>query len=114
MFSFKGLYFYFLAIKITTTKFLKKIYFTTNYYNKSLKSKIPKQFYFYPNPFLLSSFINYKNFSLKIENVDPETLWNKQSSRKNERNLHDFFWLNLIDRKNNAQVIQKIISSFLQ
>ena len=113
MFNLKGIYFYFLAIKITVAKFLKRIYFTTNYYNKSLKSKIPKQFYFYPNPFLLSSFINYKNFSLKIENVDPETLWNKQSSRKNERNLHDFFWLNLIDRKNNAQVIQKIISIWI-
>ena len=113
MFSFKGLYFYFLAIKITIAKFLKKIYFTTNYYNKSLKSKIPKQFYFYPNPFLLSSFINYKNFSLKIENVDPKTLWNEQSSKKNEKNLHDFFWLNLIDRKNNTLIIQKIISIWI-
>ncbi len=113
MFSFKGLYFYFLAIKITITKFLKKIYFTTNYYNKSLKSKIPKQFYFYPNPFLLSSFINYKNFSLKVENVDPETLWNERFSKKDEKNLHDFFWLNLIDRKNNALVIQKIISIWI-
>ena len=82
MFSFKGLYFYFLAIKITITKISKKIYFTTNYYNKSLKSKIPKQFYFYPNPFLLSSFTNYKNFSLKIENVDPETLWEKRLQKK--------------------------------
>ena len=113
MFSFKGLYFYFLAIKITIAKFLKKIYFTTNYYNKSLKSKIPKQFYFYPNPFLLSSFINYKNFSLKIENVDPKTLWNEQSSKKNEKNLHNFFWLNLVDRKNNTLIIQKIISIWI-
>ena len=110
MFSLKGLYFYFLAIKITTAKFLQKIYFTTNFYNSSLKSRVPKQFYFYPNPFLLSSFSNYKNFSLKIENIDPETLWVQQSSKKDEKNLHDYFWLNLIDRKNNAVVIQKIIS----
>ena len=96
MLSLKGLYFYFLAIKITTAKFLQKIYFTTNFYNSSLKSRVPKQFYFYPNPFLLSSFSNYKNFSLKIENIDPETLWVQQSSKKDEKNLHDYFWLNLI------------------
>ncbi len=113
MFSLKGLYFYFLAIKITTAKFLQKIYFTTNFYNSSLKSRVPKQFYFYPNPFLLSSFSNYKNFSLKIENIDPETLWVQQSSKKDEKNLHDYFWLNLIDRKNNTLVIQKIISIWI-
>ena len=113
MFSLKGLYFYFLAIKITAAKFLQKIYFTTNFYNSSLKSRVPKQFYFYPNPFLLSSFSNYKNFSLKIENIDPETLWVQQSSKKDEKNLHDYFWLNLIDRKNNALVIQKIISIWI-
>ena len=100
MFNLRGLYFYFLALKITVSKFFKRIYFTTNYYNKSLKSKIPKQFYFYPNPFLLSSFINHKNFSLKIDSVDSENLWNKQSSSENEKNLHNFFWLSLIDRKN--------------
>ena len=70
MFNLKGLYFYFLAIKIVITKFLKRIYFSTNYYNKSLRSKIPKHFYFYPNPFLLSSFTNYKNFAFKVEDID--------------------------------------------
>ncbi len=114
MFNLKGIYFYFLAIKITVAKFLKRIYFTTNYYNKSLKSKIPKQFYFYPNPFLLSSFINYKNFSFKIENIDSQSFWDKEFSKKDEKNLHDFFWLNLIDRKNNALIIQEIISIWIQ
>ena len=55
MFNLKGIFFYFLAIKITLTKTIKRFYFRTNYYYKSLKSEIPKQFYFYPNPFLLSS-----------------------------------------------------------
>jgi len=113
MFNLKSFYFYFLAIKIKITEFFKKIYFTTNYYNKSLKSKIPNQFYFYPNPFLLSSFTNYKNFLFKVENINPETLWNKKFYGKNEKHLHDFFWLNLIDRKNDAIIIQKIISIWI-
>ena len=113
MLSLKGLYFRFLAIKIAITKFLKKIYFITNYYNKSLKSEIPKQFYFYPNPFLLSSFTNYKNFSFKIKDIDSNNFWNKQSSKKEEENLHSFLWLNLIDRKNDTLIIQRIISAWI-
>ena len=113
MLNLRGFYFYFLAFKITVSKFFKRIYFTTNYYNKSLKSKIPKQFYFYPNPFLLSSFTNHKNFSFKIDGVDSENLWNKQSLNENEKNLHNFLWLNLIDRKNDGLIIQKIISMWI-
>ena len=41
MFNLRSVYFYFLAIKIYLYKNLKKIYFTTNYYNNSLKSKSP-------------------------------------------------------------------------
>ena len=109
MFNLKSIFFYFLAIKITLTKTIKRFYFRTNYYYKSLKSETPKQFYFYPNPFLLSSLTNYKNFSFKIENVNLEKLWNKPPSVKDEKNLNDFFWLSLIDRKNDAIIIQKII-----
>ena len=113
MFNLKGIFFYFLAIKITLTKTIKRFYFRTNYYYKSLKSETPKQFYFYPNPFLLSSLTNYKNFSFKIENVNLEKLWNKPPSVKDEKNLNDFFWLSLIDRKNDAIIIQKIISKWI-
>ena len=66
MFNLKSIYFYFLAIQISLIKFIKKIYFSTNYYNKSLISKAPQQFYFHPNPFLLSSITNYKKYSFKI------------------------------------------------
>ena len=54
MFGLKGAYFYLVVVQITFIKFLKKIYFSTNYYNKSLKTRVPAQVYFNPNPFLLS------------------------------------------------------------
>ena len=113
MFNLKGIFFYFLAIKIILTKAIKRFYFRTNYYYKSLKSEIPKQFYFYPNPFLLSSLTNHQNFSFKIENVNLEILWSKPLSVKNEKNLNNFFWLSLIDRKNDGVIIQKIISKWI-
>ncbi len=113
MFNLKSIYFYFLAIQISLIKFIKKIYFSTNYYNKSLISKTPQQFYFHPNPFLLSSITNYKKYSFKISEVDPNVFWlNKKNSRE-EKELHGFLWLNLIDRKNDGKSLQKIIDMWM-
>ncbi len=113
MLNLKSAYLYFLAIKISILKFIKKLYFTSNYYNKSLQTKKPEKFYFYPNPFLLSSFTNHKNFTFKISNIDQEMFWKDQGSIKDVKNLNNFLWLNLIDRKNDAKIIQKIITIWI-
>ena len=108
MIGLKGAYFYFVAIQITFVKFLKKIYFSSNYYNKSLISKIPIQVFFNPNPFLLSIISPYTNKSFKINKVNPNDFWLKNKNKKvNE--YHNFLWLNLIDRKEDGRNIQKII-----
>ena len=60
MFGLKGAYYYLVAIQITFIKFCKKIYFSTNHYNKKLISKIPSQVYFRTKPFLLSIISPYK------------------------------------------------------
>ncbi|MDA7606309.1 heparinase II/III-family protein [Pelagibacteraceae bacterium] len=114
MLSIKAFYFYLLAVRITLIGFLKKIYFTTSYYNKSLKTELPKQLYFYPNPYLLSSFVNQKNFAFKLSRVNIDTFWTKHKNSKEEENLNSFFWLNLINRKNDGLVIQKIISIWIK
>ncbi len=113
MFNLKSIYFYFLALQISLTKFIKKIYFSTNYYNKSLISKTPQQFYFHPNPFLLSSITNYKKYSFKISEIDPNLFWVKKKNNWEERELHNFLWLNLIDRKNDGKSLQKIIDAWM-
>ncbi len=113
MFNLKSIYFYFLAIQISLIKFFKKIYFSSNYYNKLLISKSPQQFYFYPNPFLLSTITSYKKYSFKISEVDPNLFWLKQKNIKELKELHSFFWLNLIDRKNDGKSLQKIINIWI-
>ena len=113
MFNIKSAYFYFLAIQISLIKFIKKIYFSTNYYNRSLKSRIPQQFYFHPNPFLLTSITNYKKKSFKISEIDPNIFWIKQKTTREEKELNSFLWLNLIDRKNDGKILQKIISIWM-
>ena len=114
MFSLKAAYFYFLAVKILLVRFVKNIYFSTNYYNKSLKTKLPEQLYFYPNPFLLSSFINQKTFTFKLSKINIDTFWRDFNSSKEEEDLNSFFWLNLINRKNNGETIQQIISIWIK
>ena len=108
MFGLKATYFYLVAIQITLIKFFKKIYFSTNYYNKSLKSKIPKQIFFSPNPFLLSLISPYQKNSFKVSEISVNNFW-LESKNKNISDQHDFLWLNLIDRKIDGKNIQKII-----
>jgi uncharacterized heparinase superfamily protein len=114
MYSFKAAYFYFLAVKILIVSFVKKIYFSTNYYNKLLRTKLPEQLYFYPNPFLLSSFVNQKIFTFRLTKVNVDTFWYDFESAKEEDDLNSFFWLNLINRKNDSETIQQIMSIWIK
>jgi uncharacterized heparinase superfamily protein len=108
MFGIKSVYFYLIALQITFIKFLKKIYFSSNSYNKSLGSKTPLQAHYNPNPSLLSIITPYKKESFKISEVDPNLFW-VESKKKDSDQLHNFFWLNLIDRKTDSKNIKKII-----
>ncbi len=114
MISLKTAYYYLLAVKINFTQILKKIYFKTSIYKKSLISKVPNQFFFFPNPFLLSTFSDYKKFAFKIGNLDPTRLWDQSYSSKEKKELHNFLWLSSIDRKDNASTLRKIISQWNQ
>ena len=108
MFGLKGAYFYLIAVQITFIKFIKKIYFTSNHYNKSLESKIPIQIFFNPNPFLLSIISPFSKKSFKINEINPNDFWLENKTKKLEK-YHNFLWLSLIDRKVDGKNIQKII-----
>ena len=114
MLNLKSIYYYFLSIQIILLKFIKKVYFSTNYYNRSLLSKTPQQFYFHPNPFLLSSITHYKRNSFKISEIDPNVFWLKQKNLEGEKERNSFLWLNLVDRKNDGKSLQKIINIWMQ
>ena len=110
MIGIKTAYYYILAVKINFIKIFKRIYFTTGFYKKSLITKVPRQFFFFPNPFLMSSFSNYKKFAFQINNLDPNKFWDQNYSRKEKRELHNFLWLSSIDRKDDTATLRKIIS----
>ncbi len=108
MFGLKGAYFYLIALQVTFIKFFKKLYFSSNRYNNSLKSKIPTQVFFNPNPFLLSIISPYKKSSFKINEINPNDFWLENKKDKIIKH-HSFLWLSLLDRKIDGKNIQRII-----
>ena len=82
MFGLKDAYFYLVAVQVTLIKFFKKIYFTTDHYNKSLKSKIPSQVNLNPNAFLLSIISPYRKRSFKINEINSNEFWLENKIKK--------------------------------
>ena len=108
MFGLKSVYFYLIACQITLIKFFRKIYFSSKNYDNSIASIIPKQVYYNPNPYLLSIITTYNGPSFKISDIDTNIFW-FEDKKKDTEQLHNFFWLNLIDRKADYKNIKKII-----
>ncbi len=108
MFGLKSVYFYLIACQINLIKFFKKIYFSSQNYNKSLETITPQQVYYNPNPFLLSIITSYTGQSFKINEIDPNIFW-IEDKKKDTEQMHNFFWLSLIDRKADHKKIKKII-----
>ena len=108
MFGLKSVYFYLIACQITLIKFFKKLYFSSKNYNKSLESITPKQIYYNPNPFLLSIIAPSNDQTFKISEIDPNIFW-LENKKKDSDPMHNFFWLNLLDRKTDNKKLKKII-----
>jgi len=108
MSGLKSVYFYFIACQITLIKFFKKLYFSSKNYNKSLESKTPKQIYYNPNPFLLSIISPSSEKTFKISDIDPNIFW-LENRKEDTDQIHNFFWLNLLDRKADHKKLKNII-----
>ena len=113
MIVLKSIYIYFLSINKIATKTIKEFFFSTSFYSKLLDSKIPSRFFFFPNPYLLSPLLNHKTLLIKIANEDVRNFWEKLAKNKGKKNIHNFLWLNIIDRKNDTKIIQKVIKDWI-
>ena len=91
MLDLKSVYLYFLSIKKITTKSIREIFFSTNFYNKLLLSHNPSRFFFYPNPYLLSPLLNHKDLLLKISKFEANYFWNN-SKDDNEKKIYTAFY----------------------
>ena len=108
MFGLKSVYFYLIACQRISIFFLRSPLFSSKNYNKSLETKTPQQVYYNPNPFLLSIITSYVGQSFKINEIDPNIFWLEDKKKETEQ-MHNFFWLSLIDRKADHKKLKKII-----
>ena len=70
MLDLKSIYLYILSLKKITIKTIRGFFFSSPFYNKRLVTEIPSRFFFYPNPYLLSPFLNHKESLLKISKFE--------------------------------------------
>ena len=63
---------------------------------------------------MLSSLTNSKNFSLKVTRTDFQDFWTKDKKENQHNSLNNFLWLSLIDRKEDASLIRKIITLWIK
>ena len=93
MLDLKSVYLYFLSIKKITTKSIREIFFSTNFYNKLLLSQNPSRLFFYPNQHLLSPLLNHKDLLLKISKFEANYFWNSSNKNDNEKKKSTQFFM---------------------
>ena len=113
MLNFKNVYLYLLSLKKVFFKSILQLFFSTGFYNKLLIGKNPSRFFFYPNPYLLSPLLNHKSFLFKISKSDIGSFWSQDFKDKERKNVHNFLWLNLIDRKTDFKLVQQILKNWI-
>ena len=100
-------------IKLTYLKF-KLLYYKSNYYNKSLITFIPSRFSYNPSSFLISCLTGSDNEIYHVKNILPQSIWENEIKNNLEfENLHNFLWLNKIDRKDKKNTVQLILNSWI-
>ena len=101
-------------IKLSLEK-IKKIYFTTKYYNNSLKVTPPSRSYDMNNvPLLLE--LEDKNLKrIELINRFQKNIWKLENiGQKNLSELHKFSWLSKLDIKNQKQLAKNIMIEWLR
>ena len=101
-------------IKLSLEK-IKKIYFTTKYYNNSLKVTPPSRSYDMNNvPLLLE--LEDKNLKrIELINRFQKNIWKLENiGQKNLSALHKFSWLSKLDIKNQKQLAKNIMIEWLR
>ena len=91
----------------------KKIYQNSNFYDKKISKTYNDQFEYKPSPYLLSPITKYQNKKYKIDDFDLESVWQKNTSRKDFEKLNNFFWFFSLDLKSSKKITQSIITNWI-
>ena len=92
----------------------KKIYQSSNFYERKISKTFDNNFQYKPSPHLLSSIIKYQNKKYRIEDFAFESIWQNKMSSKDYEKLSNFFWFFSLDLKSSKKTTQSVIKSWIK
>ena len=94
---------------------IRKIYLSSDLYNKKISKIDHKSLEYKPSPNLLDCLIKYEKKKNKIENFYINSIWtNYKINERDYKKLHSFFWLLSLDLKSSKKITQSIISNWIE
>ena len=98
-----------------TSKFIRKLYVNSNYYDKKISKVYYKDLFYKPSPHLLSSLIKYQNKKINLKDINTENIWNSENlNTKNFKKLNNFYWFFSLDLKSSKIITQTIINEWIK
>ena len=94
---------------------IRKIYLSSNLYNKKISKIDHKSLEYKPSPNLLDCLIKYEKKKNNIEDFYVNSIWtNYKINEKDYKKLHSFFWLLSLDLKSSKKITQSIILNWIE
>ena len=92
----------------------KKIYQSSNFYERKISKTFENYFQYKPSPHLLSSIIKYQNKKYRIEDFVVDTIWQNKMSAKDYEKLNNFFWFFSLDLKSSKETTRSVIKNWIK
>ena len=94
---------------------IRKIYLSSNLYNKKISKIDHKSLEYKPSPNLLDCLIKYEKKKNNIEDFYVNSIWtNYKINERDYKKLHSFFWLLSLDLKSSKKITQSIILNWIE
>ena len=100
-------------ISSTLKNNIKKIYQSSNFYNKKISKIFNNNFEYRPSPYLLSSIVKYQKKKYRIEDFALESIWKNTVNSEDYEKLNNFFWFFSLDLKSSKKSTQSVIINWL-
>jgi len=102
-----------IIISSTLKNNIKKIYQSSNFYNKKISKIFNNNFEYRPSPYLLSSIVKYQKKKYRIEDFAIESIWKNTFNSEDYEKLNNFFWFFSLDLKSSKKSTQSVIINWL-
>ena len=96
-------------------KKFRKIYLSSEYYEKKISKFKNQNLIYKPSPHLLSSLINYQTKKINVNDIVTENLWNNENTNFNNfKKLNNFYWFFSLDLKSSKKNTQNIVYEWIK